>query len=191
MINFSITLLGRLHKSVCENRNVATIATHDFSKVTRFNISNYSSLTKKGISPPSQNTEQQIRSMRYLFRKPHFQLSCFPHLVLSAHCSLLMIFIFQCTGSRTAWVHSARSCWHFHHTPLLNIASPGSLTPSSLFTACTMVCNCNCGTLLKLSTFCFNGRQQRTQNFFLFCDQAKNGFPSLELRDYFPIEMCP
>ena len=93
MINFSITLLGRLHKSVCENRNVATIATHDFSKVTRFNISNYSSLTKKGISPPSQNTEQQIRSMRYLFRKPHFQLSCSPHLVLSAHCSLLMIFI--------------------------------------------------------------------------------------------------
>ena len=132
MINFSITLLGRLHKSVCENRNVATIATHDFSKVTRFNISNYSSLTKKGISPPSQNTEQQIRSMRYLFRKPHFQLSCSPHLVLKAHCSLYMILIFQWTGSRTAWVHSARSCWHFHHTPLLNIASPGSLTPSSL-----------------------------------------------------------
>ena len=25
---------GRLHKSVCDNRNVATIATHDFSKVT-------------------------------------------------------------------------------------------------------------------------------------------------------------
>ena len=115
MINFSITLLGRLHKSVCENRNVATIATHDFSKVTRFNISNYSSLTKKGISPPSQNTEQQIRSMRYLFRKPHFQLSCSPHLVLSAHCSLLMIFIVGPIGCRPNRGFHLLHLLHLHH----------------------------------------------------------------------------